>query len=291
MDARVDCIAIRFKRKSISYKNKKKTDEVTSLNLKRNGETTRSDTDEYYGKFDFFNNIVDYKWLKDSIILIDFNSFYPENEAIDLFVKIVNIARKAKGIIINLRNNGGGSTEIGWLLQSYLNVNPQRYFLNFGYQTRINDGVKKANGNWISEYRDFYLNKAYQYFPPDTIFIPDSIQPLTIPIVILVSRYTFSAAEDFLVNIYELPNRPLIIGEPTGGSTGSPLVIENLPGGGYARICTRRICFPYSKKPFVNEGIIPDYIIYQSISDYLNDKDTVMEKAIEILNSKIKKTF
>ncbi|MDR1054406.1 MAG: hypothetical protein LBL90_00910 [Prevotellaceae bacterium] len=100
--------------------------------------------------------------------------------------------------------------------------------------------------------------------------------------VILVSCYTFSTAEDFLVNIYETPNRPVIIGEETGGSTGSPLVIS-LSDRSYARICTRRICYPYSAKRFVNEGIKPDIEVRQTIEEYIQDKDVVLNKAIEYL--------
>jgi len=102
--------------------------------------------------------------------------------------------------------------------------------------------------------------------------------------VILIGRFTFSAAEDFLVNIYEVHNRPILIGEETGGSTGSPLVIPGFPGGGYARICTRRICYPISEKRFVNSGVKPDIEVKQTIEDYLSMNDPVLKKAINEFN-------
>ncbi len=201
------------------------------------------------------------------------------NIVIKEFDKIAKELYKANGLIINLRSNGGGSTDVAWHLQKYLTKG--NYFLNYAWESRINDGVRKANGNWKEEYKDYFLNKAYRFEKPDTIFISDTLKRITCPTAILIGRFTFSAAEDFLVNIFECPNRPILIGEETGGSTGSPLVIPGLPGGGYARICTRRICYPLSGKRFVNCGVKPDIEVKQTIDDYLNTKDVVLERAIK----------
>jgi C-terminal processing protease CtpA/Prc len=104
----------------------------------------------------------------------------------------------------------------------------------------------------------------------------------------LIGNRTFSAAEDFLINLYECSNRPILIGEPTGGSTGSPLVIE-ITDDCWARVCTRRVCFPYSKKPFVKEGIQPDILISPTYEDYMNNRDVVLKRAIEYLKTESKK--
>lgn len=271
--------------KNFNITVKKRNNETVTVSLKRNGEKTRSSNDIYYGAKTIWNDsIAWYKWLNDSLAYINITAFYPEEEAISQIDYCINNTRNAKELIIDLRENGGGSTEVAWRLQSYLT--PGKWFLNYGWQTRINDGVKKANGNWIPEDSSFFLNKAYQFFPPDTVFVADTLKRINVPVVFLIGRYTFSAAEDFLVNVYETQRRPLLIGEETGGSTGSPLVVPNLPGDGYARICTRRICFPYSHKPFVNQGIIPDILVPQTIDAYLENRDLVLDRAIEILNRK-----
>lgn len=228
---------------------------------------------------------MDLSWQKDSIALININSFYPEEPAINGIIDAIEQTKNAKAIIFDLRQNGGGSTEVAWVLQKYLTSGD--YFLNYGWETRISDGVKKANGNWIKEYEDFYLDKAVRYEMPDTVLVEDTINKIKVPVAILIGRYTFSAAEDFLVNLYETPDRPVLIGEETGGSTGSPLVISGLPGDGYARICTRRICYPFSRNRFVNKGVKPDIEIKQTIADYLENKDVVLEKALEIIKTKL----
>ncbi|WP_026625641.1 S41 family peptidase [Dysgonomonas capnocytophagoides] len=102
------------------------------------------------------------------------------------------------------------------------------------------------------------------------------------PIVILIGKYSFSACEDFLVNLYEIFNRPILIGESTAGSTGAPLVIH-LPHGAIARITTVRDMYPISQKPYVKNSITPDIKIKQNINDYLNNNDIALQKAISIL--------
>jgi len=151
----------------------------------------------------------------------------------------------------------------------------------------LNDGVKKANGNWKEEYEDFYKNCAYRTVMPDTIFIPDTVKRFNVPIAILISTMTVSAAEDFLIDLYEIPNRPIIIGQPSFGSTGSPLVVWDFPKNGSARVCTRKVLFPYSLKPF-SEGITPDILVNYTFEEFMSGIDKDIEVAVKELNRQIK---
>jgi carboxyl-terminal processing protease len=254
---------------------------ILKLDLQRNGEATRSLKQEYWGpKSTYSRDMVEMKWLPQDIALINFNSFR-SNEAINEFDKVLSQLDKAKGVIIDLRRNGGGITDVAWHLQKCLSK--EDHFLSFGSETRINDGYGKSQGNYREEYKIFFLNKAYRYDKPEIVVVSDTIKRIKCPVVILFGRYTFSAAEDFLVNIYEVPGRPILIGEETGGSSGAPLVIPGLPGDIGARICTLRECYPISGKPFVNSGVRPDIEVKQTIEDYLNGKDVVLDKAIQVL--------
>ena len=262
---------------------KKLDGSIEKIKIQRNGEATRTPKDQYWGpKTTYSRNIVDLKWLENNIALVSFNRFTPEEESIKQFDKVAKELYKAKGVIIDLRRNGGGSTVVGWHLQKYFTK--ENHFLNFAWETRINDGVRKANGNWQDEYKNYYLNKAYRFEKPETITVSDTLKRIKCPTVILIGRFTFSAAEDFLVNIFEVPNRPKLIGEETAGSTGSPLVLPGFPGGGFARICTRRICYPISETRFVNSGVKPDIEVKQTIEDYLKGNDVVLERAVKELN-------
>lgn len=257
-----------------------------TVSLQRNGEATRTDHDKYYSLQPKENESWDFvqlEWLPDSILHLSINAFYPEEYVLKQLNAEEKEILKAKKLIIDLRENGGGSTTVAWALQSHLTKDS--FLINYAWQTRINDGVRKANGNWIKEYEDYYFGKAYRTEKGDTISIPNSVKRWTMPTVILIGEFTFSAAEDFLVNLYEIKNRPLLIGSETGGSTGSPLVIENFPLNSYARLCTRRILYPYSLKPFVNKGVTPDIEVKETYEDYCSGQDKVLQKAIDVLSN------
>lgn len=223
---------------------------------------------------------VELKYI-DNIAVLSFNTFNDYNgQLVEQFEKLKDTLYKASGIILDLRQNGGGSTAVARHLLQYL-IRDSCY-LTYAWQTRINDGVKRATGNYIQNNEDFYRTMAYRTVPADTIRIPDTIQPFNVPVVILISNHTASAAEDLLIMLYERKERPLLVGDYTFGSTGSPLVINGFPEGWSARVCTRRVLFPYSLKPFT-EGIKPDVFIKYSYDEFISGKDKEMEAALKIL--------
>lgn len=278
-------------RKGTYFKGKAKkiNGAVISFSIPRNGETTRTPNDKYRlwatNPNKHSTGRISLNW-NGNIAILDIRAFYPESiiSKIDSLATLIN--NKASGLIIDLRHNGGGTTSVAEHLQKYLNNGS--YFLTFGSQQRINDSYGRSQGNYRDEYKDFFLGKAYKTNAPDTVFVEKSISPFKCPVIILIGTYTFSAAEDFLINIYEVPGRPLIIGEPTGGSTGAPLMVP-LPHDAMARICSIRMLYPYSKKAFVGKGIQPDIIIKQNTTDYIKGKDVVMESALSHLKERLSK--
>lgn len=259
--------------------------EVIQFNIIRNGETTRTPEDKSFPEMVNRRNDkkVYYEW-KDSVAIMTINSFYPESVGnhIDSVMNVIN-ANKPTGLIIDLRSNGGGSTDVANRLQMHL-TNADS-ILSFGAQTRTNLGYGRAQGNYRKEYEDYFTYKSYKTYPAEIIERDKSIVPVQCPVAILIGPYSFSACEDFLINIYEMPNRPILIGEETAGSTGAPLVIY-LPHEALARICTIRALYPYSMKPFVGQGIIPDIKVESSIDDCLNRMDPVMQKALDYFDNK-----
>jgi len=215
-----------------------------------------------------------------------FNTFYPKDRLMKMFESIKDTLYSAKGIIIDLRANGGGDTSTGWNLLNYMIKDP--YFLTYAWQTRINSGVKKASGSYIKENEEYYKSKAYQTFAADTVWIPSSVKRFNVPMAVLISGRTCSAAEDFLIVLKERKDRPVFIGQPSMGSTGSPLVLDKFPENGFAKVCTRRVLFPYSHKPF-NEGIVPDIVVDYTLDEYLNQtNDKEVDTAVELITKQIK---
>lgn len=249
----------------------------------RNGRTTRTDDDTYWmppsDAVSDGEETVRCKW-HDDIAIVSIDSFSSNVEtSID---SVLNDIKKCnpRGLVIDLRSNGGGSTDVAWRLQMHLTDADS--LLSFGAQSRSNLGYGRAQGNYREEYEDYFNYVSYETFPAETVARDKSIVPITCPVAILIGPYSFSACEDFLINISEIPGRPVLIGECTAGSTGAPLVID-LPNGAVARMCTLRATYPYSGKPFVG-GVQPDIKVNKTIDDYLNGKDTVLEKALEVLN-------
>ncbi|MEG2240668.1 MAG: S41 family peptidase [Alistipes sp.] len=224
---------------------------------------------------------VSLEWLKDDIAWLDFR-FFDDKDAARTDSMLNVIGKQASALILDLRYCPGGSSLVGNRLMTYL-VDAD-YCLTGGARTRLSTGYGRAQGNWRPEYEDIYQYRAFETLPSDTLHI-DRSKHLRCPVVILTDKYTASAAETFLVQLYELPNRPRIIGRQTEGSTGAPLVID-LPHDACVRICTLCHLFPVSGKPFINDGIRPDIPCSPTVEDYLSGRDRALEQAIKTFNKK-----
>ena len=253
---------------------------------------THSETTEkaVYPPFEDWE-LMEFKWVKKDIAYVALNSF--SDPKIDsLFIAKLPELYKAKKLIIDLRYNGGGSTGIGLEIMQYLTHDTILYGSKM--QSRLHIPTYKAWGKWAKEqdtagsdwdrkaflsYRDqFYYNFDYE---ADTIRL-DS-QRLVVPTVLLIGHNTASAAEDFL--IYADNQKHMTkMGEPSFGSTGQPMDFD-LPGGGSARICTKKDTYPDGRE-FVGYGIQPDITVVKTLDDYLKNRDPVLEKAIEHLQGK-----
>jgi C-terminal processing protease CtpA/Prc len=110
---------------------------------------------------------------------------------------------------------------------------------------------------------------------------------LMVPVLLLAGHYTGSAAEDLLVMIRQLKTTKIpIIGEPSMGTTGQPLSFS-LPGGGSARICTKRDTYA-DGTDFVGVGVLPDVTVKPTVESLISGKDIVLERAVSMLSEKVR---
>ncbi|MFC6100252.1 S41 family peptidase [Olivibacter domesticus] len=208
----------------------------------------------------------EYKMLKGNIAYIALNSFGSDSAA-NAFAACYENISKANAIIFDIRNNGGGSSSVGWNILSYLIQKP---FPIHSWYTREYRPSFRAWNN----IQQVYGGKSKLY-PKEKFFYHK-------PVVVLTSARTFSAAEDFAAAFKSL-HRGQIIGSATGGSSGQPLVIS-LPGNGTARICTKRDMLA-NGEDFVGKGVQPDKKVVPTIEDVRKGVDTVLEEAIKQLLS------
>lgn len=216
----------------------------------------------------------EFKMLPENVAYVALNTF-GNNYPAEMFAKNFPEISKADSLIIDLRNNGGGNSGVGYSVLSYL-INQS--FKGSKWYTREYHPTYRA---WSRPEKTFGSESAYEYKIDEIQKIRgEKTEPFLKPVIVLTSPRTFSAAEDFLVAFKPL-KRGLVIGEPSGGSTGQPLVIT-LPGGGTARICSKHDTFPDGTS-FVGVGIFPDIAVAPKISDMINGKDTVLEAALQQL--------
>lgn len=201
-------------------------------------------------------------------------------------------------MIIDIRSNGGGNTDIGAEILKYFT--DQKTFTGSKWKTRDylpsfrawGEGQLKDTTKF--EHLDAFTKKAvlvakgdYWFYGNTSKFTNDiTAKKITAPLVVLTSNYTASAAEDFLIILDGLKGRATTIGQRSYGSTGQPLPFD-LPGGGSARVCTKRDTYPDGRE-FVGFGVKPDVEITRNVNDIITGKDTELEAALKEIKKQIK---
>lgn len=179
---------------------------------------------------------------------------------------------KTDYIVLDLRYNGGGREDkADTLLMCFLDLDTLKTYRSV---TRTNHAFFSAMGYGYSRYKEYYNETRLDTLAGDTL-VKKGLPLFTQPLYILIGEKTYSAAEDFLLALKRTaPSRAVLIGKPTGGSTGAPLV-RPMPGGMYYRICTR---FPVPDGTIdLSRGIQPDYYYEPDRKKYMNNRYDVLE--------------
>ena len=161
------------------------------------------------------------------------------------------------GLIIDLRNNGGGNDGIA-----------KRFVQSFADQTRE---IRRFR------FRQPAARDAYTSWETDQL-TPDNSISYTRPVVVLTNRYVVSSAEGFTLMLRSLPN-VTILGDTTAGSTGNPGLFE-MPNGWELFVSRWQVTDPDGK--FIEDlGIAPDEVVWISNVDRDAGRDTILEAAID----------
>ncbi|MFV0471207.1 MAG: S41 family peptidase [Paludibacteraceae bacterium] len=171
---------------------------------------------------------------------------------------IFNIFKNCKGIIIDVRNNGGGLVTNAELLASY-----------FFTEKTLTGYIMHKTG---SGYSDFSK-------PVAVYTEPNSILAWKRNVIVLTNRMCYSAANDFVSKMRYAP-KATIIGDITGGGGGLPFSSE-LPNGWMVRFSASPMLD--ADKQHIEWGVYPDIKLDMDSTDATNGYDTIIEKAIEEL--------
>ena len=227
----------------------------------------------------------EFRWLADSAAYVGLNTFGNWNEAAR-FDSIAPELRTAAGVILDVRQNGGGNDGVGrQIIARYL---ANDTLIGARWQTRINNAAFRAWGRylgqeWAREYWPYYTGDAWEKGGPELVAPDTGFAKITVPVVVLIGRNTGSAAEDFLVWLDDAKNVTLV-GEPTTGSTGQTVELD-LPGGGTARILAKHDTYPDGRE-FLGKGIQPDVFVAPTVDDIIRQRDGMLERAIEVLRQR-----
>ncbi|MCB0707404.1 MAG: hypothetical protein KDC34_18935 [Saprospiraceae bacterium] len=241
----------------------------------------------------------DFEMLPDDVAHVTINTF-GDSEVVGDFVAKLPELKAASAVILDLRGNGGGNSDVGAeILQYFTDQN----LLGSVWRTRQHRPAYKAWGDWLlteditnldewpEDEQEWYhtsVNTALgeSWYIGDTMHFVNQFETaqITSPLIILISNYTASAAEDFLIFADGLGDRATVIGQRSFGSTGQPMQFD-LPGGGSARICTKRDSYPDGRE-FVGFGVEPDIFIEPTINDLISGRDIELDRALEYLHQK-----
>jgi hypothetical protein len=175
--------------------------------------------------------------------------------------KIFQTFRNCRGLIIDVRNNGGGSLTNSDRLASrfvdrrilcgYMQHKTGKGHDNFSEPFPLYLEPSGANSSWLK------------------------------PVIVLTNRRSYSATNNFVSKMHILPH-VRTLGDTTGGGSGFPFTSE-LPNGWRVRFSTSPILDVH--KQHTEFGIKPDIPVSLTREDEEAHKDTLIEEAIRILMS------
>lgn len=161
-----------------------------------------------------------------------------------------------KGMIIDVRDNGGGSADLSGKLASY-----------FFQRDTVNLYMKHKTGPRHDDFSDPV---------PMTTKAHSTVQ-WQLPVVVLANRMSYSATNMFVSRIKDAP-KVTVMGDRSGGGGGLPMTSE-IPNGWMVRFSSSPMFD--ANMNHIEFGVEPDIAVALDSVDQSNGYDTIIEKAIE----------
>ncbi|MDD4729102.1 MAG: S41 family peptidase [Dysgonamonadaceae bacterium] len=194
-----------------------------------------------------------YKILEDNVGYIYYGSF-SSNASDGGLNQILSRMAICSGIILDVRNNGGGSLS-----------NVDKIASRFFNERKLVGYISHKIGAGHSDFSDLY---------PKYIESSNQIRHQK-PLIILTNRGCYSATNEF-VSTMKYADNVTIVGDKTGGGSGFPFSSE-LPNGWSVRFSTSPTF--NAKKEHIEFGVDPDVRMDMDYADMVDMKDTYIEYA------------
>jgi carboxyl-terminal processing protease len=180
------------------------------------------------------------------------------------FDEILEKMADTKGLIFDLRFNGGGSEPLGQQITGRFLDCPRVYSLS-----QYRSGPKHTDLTANSE-RTCKPEGPWHYVGP---------------VVLLQGQKTMSSAESFALMLAQCP-QVTTLGDRTAGSSGNPRRVE--PGAGIVVNLPRWIDMDPAGKPIDFVGVSPQIKIEAKPDDFSGERDPVLAAALERLRNRAK---
>ena len=206
--------------------------------------------------------------LPGNIAYLALNTFDDEI-VIKQFEEALPELRGSDGIVLDVRENEGGSGEIAFNVIGDLS---DKDFDTPAWRSREYIATLRAwgtAGGW--------------YEPKPRKWSARKGAAAAVPVVLLTGPRSLSATDVF-AEVFRKIGRGRIVGEPTGGGTGDPLSFA-IPGGGAGRVSTSGD----GPGGIVGVGVVPDVLVKRTAADYLARRDAALEAGIAELRRMIRK--
>lgn len=199
---------------------------------------------------------VEWKRLTNDIGYIRIDRLWNNgDDIVKEFDSAMNELIQTKGIILDLRLNGGGDSVIGDKIAGRFLSEPFEYGQDH-FRKRIYKFAWRKTVNGVAKPRmDVYAGK-----------------------VVVLTDYAVMSSAEWLVGALVDSGRAISIGRVTGGATGNPIQFS-LPGGS-VRYSTASFTRPNGNL-VEGVGYQPNIEIEWTVKDYLNNNDPDIEAAIK----------
>jgi len=204
------------------------------------------------------------EWIEPRVGYVDLRRFYSFDQAKDMAIAAMTFLANARAIIIDVRENGGGSGD-------YLSS----YFLP--YPTQLSGSYSRQTGSLT----EFWTRRDIGMEPR-----------LDVPLFILTGPNTFSASESFAYDM-QSRKRATLVGEPTKGGAHS-VDVFGIDDQFEFYISTERAVSPVTGGNWEGAGVIPDIRVpaaaaldaavieaKKAAEAYGRDQDAGLKKAVE----------
>ncbi len=216
---------------------------------------------QYYLDFDYFSTTgISYKMLTEDIAYMYYPSFSSGISETNLDY-ILTLLKDSKGLIIDVRNNGGGLlTNVGVLVGRFIT------------EERIGGYIRHKTGPEPDAFSEPYPIK----YKPASEW---RVKYLDKPIMVLTNRSCYSAANDFVSVMKTLPN-VRIVGARTGGGGGLPFSSE-LPNGWAIRFSASPISNYADETTEFGIDPTPGCVVTAPESELAEGRDAILDFAIQ----------